>query len=176
MPTVSDHSSPRSRSRSAAVRPATYFNPPASAGASAGFGGGAVLDGCVMLRRPMPARARDVENHRSSRPWVDPPRFISRLVHCSDGSPRLPARRDTELLPDSHRVSTLTRSRDRYSDSRCQTVVFRSSDVSPKALAAGSLSKTVGLRGRKSVAENLGSSVIAGAVKESRGSASDRGG
>ena len=72
------------------------------------------------------------------------------------------------LLLDSHRVSNRTRSCDRYSDSRCQTVVFRSSEVPPKALTVGSLSNTVGLRGRNSVAENVRMSVLVGALKDSK--------
>ena len=77
------------------------------------------------------------------------------------------------LLFDSHRVNNRTRSCDRYSDSRCQTVVSRSSGVSPKELTVGSLSNSVGLRGRKSVAEKVRFSVtVGGALKDSKGATS----
>src|ERR1700716_2162222 len=86
------------------------------------------------LCRRLAAPASDTENNRSSKPRVDPPRFIVRLVHCSDGSPRLPACTETVPPLDSHRVSKRTRSRDLYSDIRCQTVVPRSIGASPKEL------------------------------------------
>src|SRR5580692_817947 len=148
-----------------------HFKPAVSATA-AGLGGAGTLADRDKLCRPKPARAREVENNRSSTPSVDPPRFISRLVHCSDGSPRLPAWREIVLLFDSHRVNNRTRSCDRYSDSRCQTVVFRSSGASLKVFAVGLLSNTVGLRGRNSVAENVRLSMSVGALRESKGAIS----
>ena len=96
---------------------------------------------------------------------MEPPRFITRLVHCSEGSPPLPAWRDTVLALDSHNVSNRTRSRDLYSDIRCQTVVPRNIGESPMEFVVASSSKKVCFRGRKSVAEKTPLSLNVGAVK-----------
>ena len=77
----------------------------------------------------------------------------------------MPACKETVLPLDSHRVNNRTRSRDLYSDMRCQMVVLRSMGASPNAPAAGSLSNTACLRGRKSVAENPGLKAAAGELK-----------
>src|ERR1700736_3200827 len=131
----------------------TYFRP-STTGILTGLAvTGALVDRDGLCRR-LAAPASDPENNRSSKPRVDPPRFSVRLVHCSDGSPRLPACTETVLPLDSHRVSKRTRSRDLYSDILCQTVVPRSMGASPKEFVMGSRSKMVRFRGRKSVVEN----------------------
>jgi hypothetical protein len=145
-------------------RRATHFTL-AITGTLTGLGVAAALADRSVWRRRLPTPASDTANNRSSKPRVDPPRFIARLVHCSDGSPRLPACKETVLSLDSHRVSKRTRSCDLYSDMRCQTVVPRSIGVSTKEFTMGSLSKMVRFRGRKSVAENAGLSGAVGAVK-----------
>ena len=99
----------------------------------------------------VPFPKMDTGNSRSSNPRVAPPRFMRRLVHCSDGPPLWSVCSETVLAPDSHSVSTRILSRFRYSLSRCQMVASnaRLSSAGPR----GSVSKTERPRGLKSLAE-----------------------
>ena len=64
-----------------------HFNP-AFTGRFKGLDGAVALIARDAPRRLFPALASDTENQRSSRPRVEPPRFITRLVHC----PRIASR------------------------------------------------------------------------------------
>src|SRR6202048_5138570 len=105
----------RPEARSAGSPAGYYLLELAITGTLAWLAVAAALAGRSVRRRRLPAPASDTENNRSSKPRVEPPRFIARLVHCSDGSPRLPACRETVLALDSHRVSKRTRSRGLFS-------------------------------------------------------------
>jgi hypothetical protein len=83
-----------------------YFDPPTPASMGfVGFALGSVLAVRGEKCRPRLAPAIEVEKNWSSNPCVELPRFINRLVHCSEGSPFLPASKETVLPPVSHKVS-----------------------------------------------------------------------
>src|SRR5271169_2554355 len=80
----------------------------------------------------LPAPRNAAETNRSSNPRVPPSRFIRRLLHCSEGPPRLLACSESVLPWVSSSVSTRTRSWDLYSASVCQTLVLCSIGASLK--------------------------------------------
>ena len=122
----------------------------------------AALGAFAPARIARPAPAIDTANKRSRTPWVPSARCISRLVHCSEGLPRLPACRVSEFAPDSHSVSTRIRSRQRYSDRRCARVT-PCMGMMFSAATGSSLNERP--RGRNSRDEKSGAATNAGAEK-----------